>query len=155
MALTEQDPPPGFTSREEYEKFLGIGRASSLAVVDLPPYAWVYPPPKKKSLLDGMTSEQRKEYPLTTGCLDYFRDALLYVSHVSFKGNQKHNPGEEIHWARGKSTDEPDAMARHLVNRDDLDGDLLEAGEMAWRACAYLQKLLETKYNIEPPRGCK
>lgn len=116
----------------------------------------VGPAPKKKSLLDGMTSEQRKEYPLTTGCLDYFRDALLYVSHVSFKGNQKHNPGEEIiHWARGKSTDEPDAMARHLVNRDDLDGDLLEAGEMAWRACAYLQKLLETKYNIEPPRGCK
>ena len=103
-----------------------------------------------------MTSAQRKEYPITTGCLDYFRDALLYISHVSYKGNQKHNPGEPLHWARGKSTDEPDALGRHLVSREIVDDNgLLEAGEMAWRALALLQKLLETKHNIKPPPGAK
>ena len=123
---------------------------------------WSEPPPDgpqpglKQSLLDGMTSAQRKEYPITTGCLDYFRDALLYISHVSYKGNQKHNPGEPLHWARGKSTDEPDALGRHLVAREIVDDNgLLEAGEMAWRALALLQKLLETKYNIKPPPGAK
>ena len=113
-------------------------------------------PGLKQSLLDGMTSAQRKEYPITTGCLDYFRDALLYISHVSYKGNQKHNPGEPLHWARGKSTDEPDALGRHLVAREIVDDNgLLEAGEMAWRALALLQKLLETKHNIKPPPGAK
>ena len=113
-------------------------------------------PGLKQSLLDGMTSAQRKEYPITTGCLDYFRDALLYISHVSYKGNQKHNPGEPLHWARGKSTDEPDALGRHLVAREIVDDNgLLEAGEMAWRALALLQKLLETKYNIKPPPAAK
>lgn len=108
------------------------------------------------SLLDGMTSAQRKEYPFTTGGVDYFRDAWLYISHVSFKGNQKHNPGEPLHWARDKSADEPDAIGRHLCNRDNVDdNELLEAGELAWRACADLQKLLEKKYHIKPPRGCK
>src|SRR5208282_3868995 len=101
-----------------------------------------YPPPfptMKQSLLDGMTSAQRKEYPITTGCLDYFRDALLYISHVSYKGNIKHNPGEPLHWARDKSADEPDALGRHLLNRDAIDdNELLEAGEMAWRSCAFL-----------------
>ena len=113
-------------------------------------------PGLKQSLLDGMTSAQRKEYPITTGCLDYFRDALLYISHVSYKGNQKHNPGEPLHWARSKSTDEPDALGRHLVAREIVDDNgLLEAGEMAWRALALLQKLLETKHNIKPPPGAK
>ena len=108
------------------------------------------------SLLDGMTSAQRKEYPFTTGGVDYFRDAWLYISQVSCKGNQKHNPGEPLHWARDKSADEPDAIGRHLCNRDNVDdNELLEAGELAWRACADLQKLLEKKYHIKPPRGCK
>ncbi len=114
-------------------------------------------PAKKKSLLEGMTSEERKQYPLTTGCLDYFRDALLSVSHVSYCGNQKHNPGEPLHWARNKSADELDAIGRHLVERNDIDDLTKEvmAANLAWRALAYLQKVLEAKYNIEPPPGCK
>ena len=125
-------------------------------VVERPPGGWGDPRRILTSLLDGMTSAQRKEYPITTGCLDYFRDALLYISHVSYKGNQKHNPGEPLHWARGKSTDEPDALGRHLVAREIVDDNgLLEAGEMAWRALALLQKLLETKHNIKPPPGAK
>lgn len=121
------------------------------------------PKPLKRSLLDGMTSEQRKQYPLVTGCVDYFRDALLMVAHVSWLGNQKHNPGQPLHWARAKSADEIDALGRHLASRDDMDRvdpakadtEIEEAACMAWRACAYLQKLLEAKYNIKPPPGCK
>ena len=114
-------------------------------------------PGLKQSLLDGMTSAQRKEYPITTGCLDYFRDALLLVSHVSYKGNQKHNKGEPLHWARSKSADEEDAIGRHLVNRYEMDPeiDLEEAAQLAWRALAFLQKLAEKTRNIKPPVGCK
>ncbi len=117
----------------------------------------LYVPEYKRSLLDGMTSAQRKEYPITTGCIDYFRDALLLVSHVSYKGNQKHNPGEPLHWARAKSADEEDAIGRHLLNRYETDPEigLEEASQLAWRALAFLQKLVEKKCNIKPPVGCK
>lgn len=113
--------------------------------------------PPRKSLLDGMNSAERKEYPVTTGCFDYFRDALFVVAHVSYRGNQKHNPGEPLHWARGKSADEEDAMGRHLLEREDIDPltEEVVAANNAWRALAYLQKVLEKKYNIKPPRGCK
>ena len=118
-------------------------------------------PLKKKSLLDGMTGKERKEYPIVSGCLDYFRDALLEVSHVSWLGNQKHNPGQPLHWARGKSTDEIDALGRHLACREQMDKihpeheAIEEAAQMAWRSLAFLQKLLEAKYNLELPPGCK
>jgi hypothetical protein len=114
-------------------------------------------PPQIMSLLDGMDSKKRKEYPVTTGVFDYFRDALLAVAHVSYKGNEKHNPGEPLHWARGKSADEPDAMGRHLLERDEIDPltEEVVAAQLAWRALAYLQKTLEKKYNIKPPRGCR
>ena len=113
--------------------------------------------PPRKSLLDGMDSVERKRYPVTTGCFDYFRDALFAVAHVSYCGNQKHNPGEPLHWARGKSADEEDAMGRHLLEREDIDPltEEVVAANNAWRALAYLQKVLEKKYNIKPPRGCK
>ena len=118
----------------------------------------VAPDPRlRRSLLDGMNSAERKRYPVTTGCFDYFRDALFAVAHVSYCGNQKHNPGEPLHWARGKSADEEDAMGRHLLEREDIDPltEEVVAANNAWRALAYLQKVLEKKYNIKPPRGCK
>jgi hypothetical protein len=110
-----------------------------------------------QSLLEGMSSAKRKEYPITTGCFDYFRDALLAVAHVSYCGNKKHNPGEPLHWARSKSADEEDAIGRHLLERfetDDLTKETV-AAQLAWRALAHLQKVLEKKYNIQMPKGCK
>ena len=126
-------------------------------VVERPPGGWGDPRRILTSLLDGMTSAQRKEYPITTGCFDYFRDALLLVSHVSYKGNQKHNAGQALHWARAKSADEEDAIGRHLVNRYETDPeiDLEEAAQLAWRTLAFLQKLAEKTRNIKPPIGCK
>lgn len=87
---------------------------------------------------------KRKEYPLATGCLDYFPLALVEVAHVSFVGNQQHNPGQPLYWDRNKSTDEADAMLRHFKERGTYDGDgLRHSAKAAWRALAFLQKELE------------
>src|SRR4029077_4574254 len=68
-------------------------------------------------------SKQRKMMPVISGCLDYFPDAIAAVSYVSYLGNQKHNPGQDLHWARGKSDDHIDCLGRHLLSRDGVDQD--------------------------------
>ncbi len=86
----------------------------------------------------------RKEYPLASGCLDYFGDALLAVAHVSFIGNEQHNPGTALHWDRSKSSDEADALLRHLKDRGTQDSDgCRHSAKVAWRALALLQKEIE------------
>lgn len=88
----------------------------------------------------------RKEYPITTGVLSYFPDALLEVAHVSWVGNEQHNPGTPLHWDRSKSADEADALGRHLLQRGTLDTDgLRHSAKVAWRALALLQKELEAE----------
>ncbi len=88
--------------------------------------------------------KERKTYPLATGCLDYFGDALAEVAHVSFVGNEQHNPGQPLHWDRTKSRDEADALLRHLKDRGKLDSDgVRHSAKVAWRALALLQKELE------------
>jgi len=86
----------------------------------------------------------RKALPLATGCLDYFPDALVAVAELSRIGNDQHNPGEPLHWARGKSGDEADALVRHLLQRGTVDTDgVRHSAKVAWRALAMLQKELE------------
>lgn len=99
---------------------------------------------------------ERKTVPMCTGLLDYFPDALAAVAHVSYVGNQQHNPGEPLHWARGKSTDEADTAIRHIVQRgtSDVDG-VRHLAKAAWRTLAMLQKELEEVYKLPLPRGCK
>jgi hypothetical protein len=90
------------------------------------------------------TSAGRKNLPIYSGVLQYFPDAIGYVAFVSKIGNDKHNPGEPMHWARGKSDDHPDCVARHLTEAGTYDSDgLLNEGTMAWRALAALQLRLE------------
>lgn len=88
----------------------------------------------------------RKNAPLVTGCLDYFPLALLEVARLSKVGNDQHNPGEPLHWDKSKSTDEADALARHLLERGtfDVDGQRHSA-KVAWRALALLQRELESE----------
>ena len=93
------------------------------------------------------TSAQRKAEPIYSGVLQYFPDALLAVSRVSKKGNDKHNPGQPLHWSRGKSNDHLDCVARHLITSDEIDEDgETHLAHAAWRALAALQ-LLEEKKN--------
>ena len=89
-------------------------------------------------------AKERKELPITTGVLDYFPDALAEVARCSKVGNDQHNPGQPLHWARDKSTDEADALVRHLLQRGSLDIDgVRHSAKVAWRALALLQREIE------------
>lgn len=89
---------------------------------------------------------ERKKYPVASGVLDYFPDAIVALAHVSWTGNEQHNAGQPLHWARGKSFDEADAMMRHFLARGTVDGDgIRHSAKMAWRALALLQKEIESE----------
>lgn len=92
--------------------------------------------------------EQRKQRPLYEGLLKYFPDALREVAYTSWKGNQQHHPDKPLHWDKNKSTDEADALMRHLTDyakgiEIDTDG-VPHLSKVAWRALALLQRYLET-----------
>ena len=92
-------------------------------------------------------AERRKNTPVYSGVLKYFPDALKEISRVSQVGNDQHNAGQPLHWDRNKSTDELDALTRHLLdhasgNIFDTDGQR-HLAKCAWRCLAMLQKELE------------
>ena len=65
----------------------------------------------------------RKNAPVMTGAIDYFPLAVAEVARISKAGNDQHNPGQPLHWARGKSMDHADCIVRHLIERGTLDSD--------------------------------
>ena len=88
--------------------------------------------------------KKRKKIPVYTGVIKYFPDALKMVAQVSYIGNQQHHPDKPLHWDRSKSTDELDALARHLIDCGTLDDDdIPHDAKVAWRALANLQKYIE------------
>jgi hypothetical protein len=94
---------------------------------------------------------ERKRAPMCTGLLDYFPAALMAVANLSLVGNEQHNPGEPLHWARGKSTDQPDTIVRHLMQRGTLDTDgVRHSTKVAWRALALLQEEIERDAGFTP-----
>lgn len=96
--------------------------------------------------------KERKQHPVATGVIDYFPDALVAVSNVSFVGNEQHNPGLSLRWDRSKSTDESDALMRHFIERGKFDTDgLRHSAKMAWRALALLQKEIEAARAEKEP----
>ena len=100
--------------------------------------------------------QERKDTPICSGVLDYFPDALAAVARVSKAGNDQHNPGQPLHWARGKSTDHADCIIRHLMDRGNLDTDgQLHSAKTAWRALALLQEEIEKLDNLPYSRGSK
>lgn len=120
------------------------------AVTELPGAA-----SEKRDRLIATSSEERKMYPMAEGLLDYFPDALAAVARHSFESNQKHNPGQPMHWARGKSMDHADCILRHLERRGLFDGAARESTALAWRSLALLQEELEAAYKLDPPRAAK
>lgn len=102
--------------------------------------------PTRATTLPENPSKERKRFPIASGVLDYFPDALVAVSLVSFMGNEQHNPGKPLHWDRSKSGDEADTMMRHFLERGTLDVDgVRHSAKMAWRALALLQKEIESE----------
>lgn len=109
-------------------------------------------------------SAARKDVPVFSGVLKYAPAALAGVARVSKAGNDKHNPGEPMHHARGKSNDHGDCIVRHTMDVADLiaaierapDGTahnveslLSEASQLAWRALMWSQELHE-QYGDAP-----
>ena len=88
--------------------------------------------------------DDRKATPIYSGVLMYFPDALAEVARLSMVGNEQHNPGEPLHWARGKSMNQLDTLTRHLMEAGTVDTDgVLHSTKVAWRALANLQLELE------------
>jgi hypothetical protein len=113
------------------------------------------PSPETETSLFPADAKARKEIPLASGVLDYFTSALIEVAKVSFEGNKQHNPGQELHWARGKSMDQSDTILRHFVERGTVDTDgIRHSAKMAWRALALLQLELEAA-GAPKARGVK
>jgi hypothetical protein len=112
---------------------------------------------------ETLTSEERKRYPICEGLIDYFPDACAVVANVSWVGNAKHNPGQKMHHARGKSMDHADCIARHLAERGGYDTVVIDGTEhrirhtaaLAWRAFALLQAELEAELSLPLPRNAK
>jgi hypothetical protein len=87
---------------------------------------------------------ERKGMPIMRGVLDYFPAAIAEVSRISQLGNDQHNPGQPLHWARKKSNDHADTIVRHLMARGTRDTDgSRHSAKAAWRALALLQEEIE------------
>ena len=92
---------------------------------------------------------KRKSVPIFDGAVMYFPDALAEVAVVSRIGNEQHNPGQPLHWARDKSTDQFNTALRHLIEHK-KDGRYDSAGmrrlaQAAWRVLAALQLDIEAE----------
>ena len=116
-------------------------------------------------------SAERKTYPLFCGLFGYFGAALAAVAHHSWKSNERHNPGQSLHWSIDKSNDHADCIMRHSldlgdklayfnefgeagsltrVQCDELRDDILaEADALAWRALA-LNQTLRMEFGLAP-----
>lgn len=109
----------------------------------------------------------RKALPLFTFLTEYFPDAILELVKVSVAGNMQHNPGEPMHWARGKSMDQLNTAMRHVWDHatigvyDDeppLPPEILAAiggesplhlAKAAWRLLAQIQLMCEERARVQ------
>ena len=91
--------------------------------------------PTNTSIIHNEDSATRKTFPVYSGCVKYFPDAMIAVSKRSKIGYAQHHHDKTLHWDRSKSGDELDALMRHMIEG--------EWDSVAWRAMAFLQKQLE------------
>ena len=164
MSRSDFDPvdvptKPRTMPSEEYDKLVDEHYGTSKPMTEGIPALKEFNAMKKACLTAAEMQEHgllladsaaRKKIPLATGCLDYFPDALAAVAELSYIGNEKHNPGEPLHWARGKSNDHPDCLMRHFLDRGKMDGEVRHSTEVCWRALAILQLELEAAREASP-----
>lgn len=108
--------------------------------------------------LFGNDYKGRKAIPIWTGLIDYFPAALVEVAKVSALGNEQHNKGEELHWARGKSMNQIDTAMRHMMDSRytprDSDG-AYHLAKAIWRLAAELELYLEQNEGAPMARGAR
>jgi hypothetical protein len=122
----------------------------------------------------GKDYDGRKAVPVFEGVLMYFPDAVAAVAAVSKAGNDQHNAGQPLHWARGKSMDQYNTAIRHLMDhrmgggfdarlkfknngwkleRYDTDG-VRHLAKAAWRVLAALQLDIEAEQQEQALEKC-
>lgn len=100
----------------------------------------------------------RKAIPLYTYLTQYHPNALVEVAKVAVAGNEQHNPGEPMHWAKGKSMDQLNTAMRHqfdhgMGNAYDTDdpyrgpdgNPILHLAKATWRLLAEIELLCEAR----------
>lgn len=92
-----------------------------------------------------LDSAARKQVPLWTFLSTYFPKTFVAMTQLSYAANEKHNPGQSMHWAREKSADHKDCILRHLLDEERVDPETgqPEAVAAAWRACANAELVIE------------
>lgn len=100
-------------------------------------------------------SKLRKETPVYSGVFKYFPLALAAVARVSKAGNDKHNPGEPLHWARDKGGVDADAAGRHILELGTIDPEDGESHDvhLAWRSLANAERTEEKRIAEEAKRA--
>lgn len=95
-------------------------------------------------------AQERKNSPIYSGVLKYFPDAIAAVAQLSKIGNDQHNPGQPLQWAREKSSDHHDCLIRHAMDAGTIDTDgVRHSAKVAWRALAALQLELEAAQGVQ------
>lgn len=89
----------------------------------------------------------RKLQQMWTYLTEYFPDAFEAEVNVAVVGNEQHNKGEPLHWAREKSTDQMNTAFRHMWDHTttgpkDTDGTY-HLAKAIWRLKAELQLTIE------------
>lgn len=106
------------------------------------------------SLLPQDDKERQKYRPLDF--LMYFPKAFLAKAKHSWESNEKHNPGEPMHWAKDKSLGDGNQVMRHLMEAMEAleigDRDVAEYHLTAtsWRADELLERFLDKTPNETP-----
>ena len=93
-------------------------------------------------------AQERKKIPVYSGFVKYFPNAIKEVAVCSRIANEQHHAGKPLHWDMDKSTDELDAMMRHLIDHisEPIDDDgIRHITKVAWRAMAMLERILTNK----------
>lgn len=149
----DRDMVPKYENQIGTISMLGLENRRRVWVGDAPIFS-----DKSPIMLRAYTSAERKAMPVQVVLAEYFPDAFAAVSRISKAGNDKHNPGEPLHWARKKSTDHLNCAVRHLMTPDGIDPDSgeIELANAAWRVLAALQLREEArlaKAGIMPLSG--
>jgi hypothetical protein len=94
-------------------------------------------------------AQERKRIPTYSGFIKYFPNAIKEVASCSRIANDQHHPDKPLHWDMNKSSDELDALMRHLIDHasgEEIDDDgIKHLTKVAWRSMAMLERTLTNK----------
>lgn len=97
-------------------------------------------------------AKTRKGIPVYEGFFKYFPDAIAAVAQCSAIANEQHSgPDAPVQWVKGTSTDEKDALLRHMLDGVETDRDaegVLHAVKTGWRAFANIQRMADAGINV-------